>query len=161
MQLNIFPPKSRGKGIAIHNTYHRRFMQFKKRNGKRLNLDITPLIDVIFLLLIFFMVSTTFITAPGIHVNLPEASEKAEPDKPKSLELVITDQQAFFINGVSISKKNLRAALTTAKKDTGIDNLIIKADGNVRHEEVVYAMDMAKQSGLTKLSIATKPKPQS
>ena len=133
-------------------------MKFKKRNGKRLSLDMTPLIDVIFLLLIFFMVSTTFITSPGIHVNLPEASAKAKSDKPKSLELVITEKHLFYLNGKSISKKKLRLALATAQKKTGFNKLIIRADGKVRHEEVVYAMDAAKRSGLHKLLIATKPK---
>ncbi len=134
-------------------------MEFKKRNsGKKLGLDITPLIDVIFLLLIFFMVSTTFITSPGIHVNLPEASVKAKNDKPKSLEVVITEKNRHFLNGKAISKKRLRAALATAQKKTGFKKLIIRADGKVKHEEVVFVMDTAKQVGLNKLSIATKMK---
>ena len=134
-------------------------MQFKKRTIKSLSLDITPLIDVIFLLLIFFMVSTTFITSPGIHVDLPEASTKPETEKVESLELVITAQNVFLLNGRRFQKENLKSALATLKQKTGANRLIIKADGKTRHEEVVYAMDMAKQAGLLKLSIATKPKP--
>jgi biopolymer transport protein ExbD len=133
-------------------------MKFKKRNNKRIGMDITPLIDVIFLLLIFFMVSTTFITSPGIHVNLPEASVKAKTDKPESLEVVITDKSQIFLNGKAIRKNKLKAHLATARKNTGFDKLIIRADGKVKHEEVVFIMDMANQAGLHKLSIATKMK---
>lgn len=133
-------------------------MNFKKKQTKRLSLDITPLVDVIFLLLIFFMVSTTFITSPGIHVNLPQASIKAKTDKPESLEVVITEKHQYYLNGKLTKKNILRSALATEKKRTGFDKLIIRADGKVRHEEVVFTMDMAKQVGLHKLSIATKEK---
>ncbi len=134
-------------------------MQFKKRISKKLSLDITPLIDVIFLLLIFFMVSTTFITSPGIHVNLPQGSSKAKTDKPESLEVVITEKHKYFLNGKAIKRDRLKTALATAQKKTSFKQLIIRADGKVRHEEVVYVMDTAKQVGLQKLSIAIKPKP--
>ncbi len=134
-------------------------MRFKKKEIKRLSLDVTPLIDVIFLLLIFFMVSTTFITSPGIHVNLPQASIKSKTDKPKSLEIVVTDKNRIFLNGKKISKKTLAANLATAQKRTGFKKLIIRADGNVKHKEVVFIMDVAKRVGLHKLSIATKPIP--
>ena len=133
-------------------------MQFKKRTSKQLSLDVTPLIDVIFLLLIFFMVSTTFITSPGIHVNLPEASTKAKNEDPKALELVITEKPTFYVNGKEVKKSDLQGLLALNKKQTGFDQLIIRADGKTRHEDVVFAMDMAKQVGLHKLSIATKIK---
>ena len=134
-------------------------MRFKKKESKRLSLDVTPLIDVIFLLLIFFMVSTTFITSPGIHVNLPEASVKVKTDKPKSLEIVITQKQEIFLNGRKLKRKTLARQLATAKKKSGFEHLIIRADGKTRHETVVFVMDVAKKVGLHKLSIATKPKP--
>ncbi|MBU2514492.1 biopolymer transporter ExbD [bacterium] len=133
-------------------------MQFKKRNTKRLNLDITPLIDVIFLLLIFFMVSTTFITSPGIHINLPQATAKTNTDKPKSLEIAINETHKYFLNGKEIKKAVLKSELAAAKKITEFEQLIIRADGKVRHEEVVYVMDTANQIGLHKISIAIKPK---
>lgn len=133
-------------------------MKFKTKTVRRLNLDITPLIDVIFLLLIFFMVSTTFITSPGIHVNLPEADTRSKPEKPEYLELVITEKSEFFVAGKAFRKEKLKSALATARKKTGLDKLVIKADGAVQHKEVVFAMDMAKQTGLHKLSIATKVK---
>lgn len=134
-------------------------MKFKKKETKRLSLDITPLIDVIFLLLIFFMVSTTFITSPGIHVNLPKASVKAKTDLPESLEITINEKHQIYLNGKPVSRNSLRTHLATAQKKTSFEKLVIRADGKVRHETVVFVMDTAKQVGLHKLSIATNPKP--
>ncbi len=133
-------------------------MRFKKRDAKRLNLDITPLIDVIFLLLIFFMVSTTFVTSPGIHVNLPKASTQAKIKKPKSIEITITDKSRIFLNGQLVKKQKLKASLAATRKETGQNNLVIMADGKVVHELVVFVMDSANQVGIQKLSIATAPK---
>ena len=65
-------------------------MQFKKKHVRRMSMDITPLIDVVFLLLIFLLLSTTFISSPGIHINLPSAAIKQKSDKQKSLEISIT-----------------------------------------------------------------------
>ncbi|MBU3917482.1 biopolymer transporter ExbD [bacterium] len=133
-------------------------MRFKKRETKRLSLDVTPLIDVIFLLLIFFMVSTTFVTSPGIHVNLPKASTKAEIKKPKSIEVTITDKNRIFLNGQLVKEQELRESLAAIYKETGLNNLVIMADGKVFHELVVFVMDSANQVGIQKLSIATTPK---
>lgn len=133
-------------------------MQFKKRTPKRLSLDITPLVDIIFLLLIFFMVSTTFITSPGIHVNLPKASSTSKTEKPESLEIVITEENKVYLNGRSIKNEQIKSLLAAAQKTNRAKTLIIKADGNVKHEEVVFVMDAAKQVGLHKLSIAIQPK---
>lgn len=121
-----------------------------------MSIDITPLVDVIFLLLIFFMVSTTFVTTSGINVNLPKASVKVMTDKKDSLELVITEKNKHFVNGKPILKTKLKSVLAASKKKSGYEKLIIRADGDVKHKDVVYAMDMAKQVGLHKLSIATK-----
>lgn len=133
-------------------------MNFKRRQYRRLSVDITPLIDVIFLLLIFFMISTTFITAPGIHVNLPTADGKSNPKTTDPIEVTITEKSEVFINGRSTKLDAVNGALANAKKATKNNTVIIKADGNVRHQLVVDVMDAAKQAGITKLSIATRPK---
>ncbi len=137
-------------------------MQFRQKKGKQkgLTLDITPLIDVIFLLLIFFMISTTFISAPGIHVDLPVASSKPKTQKQQSLEVIITDRSQLFLGGRTIKKKQLKSALAYAKKKLKKDTLVIKADGKVQHQLVVFVMDAARQTGIQKLSIATKIKPK-
>lgn len=123
-----------------------------------MSIDITPLVDVIFLLLIFFMVSTTFITAPGIHINLPTVSAKLKAEKKKSFEVSINEKNQFYFNGKSIKKRYLKNALIKAKKEGWTGSLLIRADGRVQHQQVVFVMDIAKQVNINKLSIATQPK---
>lgn len=122
-----------------------------------MNIDITPLIDVIFLLLIFFMISTTFINATGIQIELPTTVSQPKPEKQKTLEIAITAQQQFFFNGQPIKQKQLKSTLLKAKQGISDNGLIIRADGKVQHRLVVFVMDTAKQAGIHKFSIATRP----
>jgi biopolymer transport protein ExbD len=136
-------------------------MQFRKRKSSNLNIDITPLIDVIFLLLIFFMISTTFINATGIQIELPTAISQPKPEKQKALEIAITAQQQLFLNGQPIKQKQLKNALVNAKQGRTSKGLTIRADGKVQHRLVVFVMDTAKQAGIHKFSIATRPENRS
>ncbi len=130
-------------------------MRFRKIRSKQLSLDITPLIDVIFLLLIFFMISTTFISYNEIKIKLPVAVTKATEDHIKPLEVTITKNNRIFINSKLIDSKQLRKALENAKMEQKQNKLVIRADGQVRHENIVFVMDTAKLAGIEKLSIAT------
>ncbi|MCP4295187.1 MAG: biopolymer transporter ExbD [Proteobacteria bacterium] len=130
-------------------------MQFKKKINKRLGLDITPLIDVIFLLLIFFMISTTFPDSPGIKVNLPYAQTTTPPKVKKTFSISINAKNKMYIGGALIEKKNLKKVLSQTKNSLKQDTLIIRADGDVKHKFVVFVMDTAKKAGVRKLSIAT------
>ena len=132
-------------------------MQFKKKQVRRVSLDITPLIDVVFLLLIFLLLSTTFIRSPGIHINLPSATIKQQSDKKKPLEISITKDERLYIFGKRIKKEKLKQELANHKHQLKSDTLIIRADGEVEHQLVVFVMDSAKQTGIHKLSIATQP----
>ncbi|MDH5559741.1 MAG: biopolymer transporter ExbD [Deltaproteobacteria bacterium] len=130
-------------------------MKFKHKESKKLNIEITPLIDVIFLLLIFFMVSTTFISNPGIDVKLPEASQKPKDRKPQSLEIILTKDDQLYLDGKLISFKGLEETIRAKNDQRKISALVIKADGRARHQKVVSIMDAAKQAGIKKLSIGT------
>lgn len=119
---------------------------------------MTPLIDVVFLLLIFFMISTTFITNPGIKVQLPLASSKSTINT-KPIEVVITRENRIFLDGKSLSLERLQETIIQKKRGSIKDQvLILKADGQVQHRLVVNVLDIAKQAGIKKLSIATEPK---
>ncbi|MFH2132464.1 MAG: biopolymer transporter ExbD [bacterium] len=131
-------------------------MQFRKKKATPLSIDITPLIDVVFLLLIFFMISTTFINVTGIQIELPTTVSKPSPSKQKSLEITITAEQQFFFNGQPIKQHQLQQALIKAKESSGQTDLIIRADGRVQHKVVVFVMDTAKRAGVHKFSIATR-----
>lgn len=131
-------------------------MQFRKRKTNNIGIDITPLIDVIFLLLIFFMISTTFINSTGIRIDLPTTTSKPNPGKPQTLEVAITAKHEIFMGGKPIRQNLLKTALIEARKRSGQSSLVIRADGNARHKVVVFVMDAARQAGIHKFSIATR-----
>jgi biopolymer transport protein ExbD len=121
--------------------------------------DLTSLIDVVFLLLIFFMVSTTFEHQALLKVDLPEASEVEDrTEQPESLELVIDSEGRMYLNDrrlVDSEDRTLRAAIEEAVGGERSAPLILRADRQTPHHFVVTAMDVAAQLGFTNLSIAT------
>jgi len=121
--------------------------------------DMTSLIDVVFLLLIFFMVSTTFEHQSVLKVDLPEASTVEAPnDQEERLELVIDNSGLMFLNDqqlIDSDARTLRAAFEQAAGDRRDLPLILRADRETPHHFVVTAMDVAGQLGFIKLSIAT------
>ncbi len=124
--------------------------------------NLTPLIDVVFLLLIFFMVSTTFDRHAKLKVSLPEASTKATQQQSDPLVLSIDAKGDYFLNERQIVNQQLdtlkQAILKTlSEKNVNVEDvsLVLRADANTPHQSVVRAMDAASQLGLTKLSIAT------
>ena len=120
--------------------------------------NLTPLIDVVFLLLIFFMVSTTFDRHARLKVSLPESSAKATQQQVEPLVLSIDASGNYFINDRQVINQQLDTLKAALKKTIGDDMdvaLVLRADANTPHQSVVRAMDAASQLGLTKLSIAT------
>ena len=120
--------------------------------------NLTALIDVVFLLLIFFMVSTTFDRHARLKVSLPESSAKATQQQVEPLVLSIDASGNYFINDRQVINKQLDTLKAALKKTVGDDleiALVLRADANTPHQSVVRAMDAASQLGLTKLSIAT------
>ena len=123
-------------------------------------MDLTSLIDVVFLLLIFFMVSTTFERQTSLQVDLPEASAVENPqDKPDRLELVIDDTGRMYLNDrqlVDSREETLKAAFAEAVGRDRTLPLVLRADRMTPHHHVVTAMDVAAQMGFSNLSIATQ-----
>lgn len=121
--------------------------------------DLTSLIDVVFLLLIFFMVSTTFEHQAVLKVDLPEASTVEAPiEQADRLELVIDDSGRMYLNDqqlVDSDARTLRAAFEQAAGEDRSLPLILRADRETPHHFVVTAMDVAGQLGFRNLSIAT------
>ena len=123
--------------------------------------NLTPLIDVVFLLLIFFMVSTTFDRHATLKVMLPESTTKVTQQVDEPLVLSIDAKGNYFLNDRQIVNQSLDTLKQALKRTIGdqiaIKNtaLVLRADANTPHQSVVRAMDAASQLGLTKLSIAT------
>ena len=133
-------------------------MNLKPDRSDNIDLNLTPLIDVVFLLLIFFMVSTTFQQQSKLKIDLPEASASASEQKQESVVIAIDASGRFFVNDrqlVNSQLSTLKIALQKTVGDNRDTPLILRADAKTPHQSVVMAMDAAAQLGLTRLSIAT------
>ncbi len=134
-------------------------MNFKRQKKEELSLNLTPLIDIVFLLLIFFMVSTTFTKENHLSINLPEADGEVSDAPKQMVEVVIDKDGQYSINGKSlISHKLITLKQAIEKVSEGDRSLpfIITADAATPHESVVRAMDAAGQLGFSRLSITSK-----
>jgi biopolymer transport protein ExbD len=120
--------------------------------------NLTPLIDVVFLLLIFFMVSTTFEHQSRIKIDLPEASAVPTKTEDESLEIIIDVQGRYYIGGeqvVNTTPKTLKSAISKAVGEREGLAVTIRADANTPHQAVVTALDVTSQLGLIRISLAT------
>lgn len=134
-------------------------MKFQRHQGDEINVNLTPLIDVVFLLLIFFMVSTTFTRETQLEVDLPQADNSAEMSSERPVEVVITAEGEYRVNGeglVNSQARTLRMALSKVSEGSLDSPLIISADARTPHQAVVTAMDVAGALGFSKLSITTR-----
>lgn len=135
-------------------------MQLRSASPEDPEISLTSLIDVVFLLLIFFMVSTTFERQAVLKVDLPEAENVTVPqDQPNSFELVIDQNGQYYLNDrqlVDAKPATLRAAFNEAAGEDRDIPVILRADAETPHHFVVTAMDVTAQLGFTRLSIATE-----
>ncbi|TDY02944.1 ExbD/TolR family protein [Thiohalophilus thiocyanatoxydans] len=134
-------------------------MILRHDRNKEPELNITPLIDVVFLLLIFFMVSTTFEKESEISIELPEAAGEKSEDERFTIEVTIDGEGHYFINEKRTRDEQLstlKKALRDVRADHEDPRLILSADRNTPHQAVIRAMDAARQIGLVNLTFATK-----
>lgn len=120
---------------------------------------MTSLIDVVLLLLIFFMVSTSFVKKSQINISLPQAESSTRiEDPPEQIEIMITSTGVYLVNGrelINNRPETIRNALQKVAAGRNDMPLTISADANAKHQHVVTAMDVAGRLGFTKISIAT------
>ena len=135
-------------------------MNLRPQRREDPEINLTPLIDVVFLMLIFFVVSTTFVRESSLKITLPEASPPVQQAATEVLELVIDAEGDYFIGGKPLVNRQLdtvRRALEQSAGGSQQRPLVIRADARTPHQAVVTAMDAAGRAGLTRLSIATTP----
>lgn len=131
-------------------------MKFKRRTFLQTGqLDIAPLIDVVFLLLIFFMLTSSFIFQPGIKINLPNALT-SEVIQRENLIIVITEDNALYINERRINEEELSSRLKIAARE--VKPILIKADRKASLGRVVEIWDLCRVEGVQKINIATSQK---
>lgn len=134
-------------------------LQLKRQHRESSEINLAPLLDVVFLLLIFFMVSTTFTKEAHMTIDLPESSAKASTAAPQAIEIVISATGTYSVDGQGLVNQQLDTLKRAVQKALGEQSkapVIITADAKTPHEAVVRAMDAAGQLGLVNLSITTR-----
>ncbi|MEO0997568.1 MAG: biopolymer transporter ExbD [Pseudomonadota bacterium] len=134
-------------------------MNLKVRGREEPQVNLTSLIDVVFLLLIFFMVSTSFIKESEISIRLPEAdATPLQAERPETVEILVTAGGTYWINGRELVN-NRRSTLAEALREVSAGDtslpVVLSADADARHQFVVTAMDVAGELGFRQWSIAT------
>lgn len=134
-------------------------MQFRRQAREEESINLTPLIDVVFLLLIFFMVSTTFTKETHLAVDLPEASAEAVNVANNGIDIVVRQNGDYIVNGKSVINQQVDTLYRALEKEAAGNNkqpLVITADAKASHQAVVRAMDVAGKLGFEQLRITTQ-----
>jgi biopolymer transport protein ExbD len=134
-------------------------MKLSQNRPEEPDVNLTPMIDVVFLLLLFFMVSTSFIRESSLKVDLPEATGKALTEQDSPIDIIINTNGNFTINEVVLNKPSKEELASQLKQIVGTNtnpHIIISADAGSEYQFIVTAMDTAQQLGYTRLTLATR-----
>ena len=135
-------------------------MNFRRTRREEVGVNLTPLIDVVFLLLIFFMVSTTFTRETQLQLDLPESASgtPVENQNLEQIEVLVSAAGEVTINGKSLINPNLDSLQTALQREAGGNNslpVVITADAKASHQSVITVMDAAGQQGFSRLRLTT------
>jgi biopolymer transport protein ExbD len=135
-------------------------VKFRRKPRENVEINLASLIDVVFILLLFFVVTTTFTRETQLKVDLPEAASGTPPEQTelKQVEVLIGADGAYSVNGKALLESNLSNLMAVLQKESDGDNslpLIISADGKTPHQAVITAMDAAGKLGFSHLRITT------
>ena len=134
-------------------------MKFPRKPREPVDINLAPLIDVVFILLLFFVVTTTFTRETQLKVDLPEAVSGTPPEVTKTpLEILVGVDGSFALNGKSLSKNDLASLMEALRLESGGDKslpVMLSADGKAPHQAVVTAMDAASKLGFAHLRMTT------
>lgn len=134
-------------------------MKIIRHKREAVDVNLTPLIDVVFLLLIFFMVSTSFTKESRITLQLPEAKSESVPVEQNMIEVVVGAQGEYAINGrplVNANLKTLMSAIAEVSDSNAELPFVITADKDAKHDAVIRVYDAAGRLGFTKIGLTTK-----
>jgi biopolymer transport protein ExbD len=131
-------------------------MHFRREQEENYSLELTPLIDVVFLLLIFFMVSTAFVDFPRrMDINLPTSKAASDDEVVKNLEIEMTKDKKIFIRGRRTNLQQLEVSLAELKKPQEVKT-IIRADKDIPYGDVVKVMGLLQAAKVIDISVAVK-----
>ncbi|MCH4873590.1 ExbD/TolR family protein [Pseudomonas sp. TMW22091] len=135
-------------------------MKFRRKPRETVDINLASLIDVVFILLLFFVVTTTFTRETQLRVDLPEAVSGTPEQEPnsKQLDVAISAEGVFSVNNQLLPKNDLASLIEALQKESGGDTslpLSISADGKTQHQAVITAMDAAGKLGFSHLRMTT------
>ena len=131
----------------------------RKKNRGLTDINLTPLVDIVFILLIFFLITSTFVQSPGIDVNLPKANSSAETSQSQSIVITVDENGQLIYGGEVTDIGGLTDTLGKLFQESPGHQIVIQADESTNHGAVVEAMDAAREVGFRKLGIATQAGP--
>ncbi len=127
------------------------------------HIDLVPLIDVILVLIIFFVVTTTFDARSTLQIQLPTASDQNNPEPPRSLSVLVNADGRYFINDQEVLRTDVESVKQTIAQVAGDDReqtVLLRADARTPYQAVVTAQDALGQLGFRRIAIATAPEPK-
>ena len=135
--------------------------ELEERFVKDEDVNMSPLIDCVFLLLIFFMVTTVFVENKGMVIDLPMGGDDQQDDQQQQAErkdvgIFINDRGEYQVNGQNVPAAELASAIKSTMESTGSKNVVIQGDTNAQNRYVIYAMDMAQGQGAEAMAFAVE-----
>jgi biopolymer transport protein ExbD len=131
-------------------------MKFQSENQLLSTFSFSSLTDIVMLLLIFFLISSSFVIQPGIKVALPRA-ETGENESSPGITISMTEKGQIFVNAEQVTLDNLGQKIASGLRDMPEEVIVIKADRNVTLQNTVQVIDIAKAVGAQRFMIATQP----
>lgn len=133
-------------------------MKLSQKPPKKIALNITPLIDVLFILIIFFTVSSTFLEQPGIELKLPDA-ESSQTYTAQKVIVYVDKTDKTFLNDQEINIDQLAESVSAKLAEQEDKNVVIRADSEVDHGVIIHVMDLLRKKGIYKIIISTEKPP--
>lgn len=134
-------------------------MKFRHRPLDELEINLIPFIDILLVIIIFLMLTTTYNRIAALQIRLPDANAEQQNMTVQKVDVVVTADGTFAINGTVVSDpsvSHLAQLLRAAAGEHELSMVVINADGNSSHQSVVNVMDAARQAGLSRLTFATR-----
>ena len=132
-------------------------MKLRERKRADFLVEMTPLVDVVFLMLIFFMVSTSFTVSNSLKIELPTSKATAQDTQAKEVLISIDASGQLYVQEEAVADGDLRKRILHVSKGDPNMRVVLRADAETRHKRVVYVMDTIRELGMGKLAIATVP----
>ncbi|MBN1626629.1 MAG: biopolymer transporter ExbD [Deltaproteobacteria bacterium] len=131
-------------------------MRFKMKKEEEIGTGIAPLVDIVFLLLLFFAITYHFDIASGVRIDLPKVTQKASDNDTEKVTLIVNKSADIFLLGKKLDLKELEKELQALVEEKSYLKVILQADKDVSHGKVVEIMDVAKNAGINSVIIAAR-----